>query len=72
MCEKDMRCIESAGGQNINTVPPAGFLNHGHGTPALAHAGSIPRWRINNEYSFPTYKSHAQIVPTEHTFPEPQ
>jgi hypothetical protein len=27
MCEKDMRCIESAGGQNINTVPPAGFLN---------------------------------------------
>jgi hypothetical protein len=34
---KDVRCIESAGRKDVNTVPPAGFLNHGHGAPALAH-----------------------------------
>jgi hypothetical protein len=37
MSDKDMGCIESAGGENVNTVPPAGFLNHGHGAPALTH-----------------------------------
>jgi hypothetical protein len=72
MCEEDMRCIESAGGQTstLCRLPDSSIMVTV--TPALAHAGSIPRWRINNEYSFPTYKSHAQIVPTEHTFPEPQ